>query len=166
MWVRIPGRLVAALLAVCGWLLPTPGLAQESASAGQASVGGLLATPVAPAQSLDPELDALAAQLGDLAASTAYKDAAVQRAVDLGKRAVLQATRARAAGDAQLVARKKAVAQAALALAERAAERREETRAEAAALHSAAHAEQAKAQAEIVLEQAKQRLAELQTEPR
>jgi len=160
------GSLTVSLpLALCGWLSPVGAHGQATASAGQASVGGLLATPAAPAQSLDPELDAMAAQLGELAASEAYKDAVVQRAVDHGKRALLQATRARSAGDIELVARKKAVIEAAIALAQRAVARREETRAEAAALQSAALAEQAKAQAEVVLEQAKQRLSQLQAEP-
>lgn len=136
--------------------------AQETAEAGQATVGGLLATPApaAPA-SLDPELDAIAAELGKLAASDAYKDPVVKRAVDRGRHAVLQTARALTARQDATAARKKKLAQAALALAQRAAARAEETRAEAAAAQGVKHAREARAQAAVVLEQAKQRLAQL-----
>lgn len=136
--------------------------AQDTAEAGQATVGGLLATaaPAVPA-SLDTELDAIAAELSKLAASDAYKDEVVKRAVDRGRHAVLQTSRALGAQDGAGAARKKQVARAALALAQRAAARIEETRAEAAAEQGVKHGQQARAQAAVVLEQAKQRLAEL-----
>lgn len=132
------------------------GSAQETANAQpEATVGGLLATPrAAPAKSLDPELDAIAAQLGTLATAKAADDAVVKRAVAQGKRAVLQARRALAAGEGAVAGRKKAIARAALELAQRAAARREETRAEAAAAQNAVQAEQAKAQAAVLVDQA------------
>jgi hypothetical protein len=136
--------------------------AQDTAEAGQATVGGLLASPPPPAPaSLDAELDAIATELGKLAASDAYKDEVVKRAVDRGRHAVLQTSRALTAQDGATAARKKQIAQAALALAQRAAARIEETRAEAAAAQGVKHAQEAHAQAAVVLEQAKQRLAAL-----
>lgn len=140
--------------------------AQETASAQpEATVGGLLSTPRAPqAKSLDADLDAIAAQLGSIATSKAVDDDVVKRAVEQGKRAVLQATRAFAAGDQATGARKKAIARAALELASRAAARREETRAESAAAQNATHAEQEQAQAAVLLEQARAQLKSLGTE--
>jgi hypothetical protein len=141
-------------------------LAQETASA-EAPIGGLLARPAPrPAQSLDPELDAIAAQLGSLASSKATADVVVKAAIEHGKRAVLQATRALAAGDRATAARKKQLARAALELAQRAVARREETRAESAASQNAVQAEQANAQAAVSLEQARAQWQSLQTEPR
>jgi len=164
--MRLSRSVGAALVLACSIVGDVGGAtvarAQQTAEAGQATVGGLLATPApaAPA-SLDPELDAMTAELGKLAASDAYKDEVVKRAVDRGRHAVLQAARALAARDGDTAARKKQLAQAALALAQRAAARIEETRAEAAAGQGVKHAQEAHAQAAVVLEQAKQRLAEL-----
>lgn len=143
------------------------GRAQETANAQpQATVGGLLAGPAtARPVSLDAELDAIAAQLGTLAASKAAEDKAVKAAVEQGKRAVLLATRALADGDATTAARKKAVARAALELALRAAARREETRAESAASQNVTRSEQERAQAAVLLDQAQGQLKRLQAEP-
>lgn len=145
----------------------SPAAAQETASAQpEATAFGLLASPSSPRPaSLDPELDAIAAQLGTLAASKAAKDKVVRRAVEHGKRAVLQATRARAAGDAGTAARKKAIARAALELGLRAAARREEARAESAASQNVGRSEQERAQAAVLLEQARDQLTRLQAEP-
>lgn len=143
------------------------GHAQETANAQpEATVGGLLAGPAtAQPVSLDADLDAIAAQLGTLAASKAADDKVVKAAVDQGKRAVLLSTRALAAGDAATAARKKAIARAALELALRAAARREETRAESAASQNVTRAEQEQAQAAVLLEQAQGQLKRLRAEP-
>lgn len=141
--------------------------AQETASAQpEATVGGLLASPSSPRPaSLDPDLDAIAAQLGTLATSKAAEDKVVRGAVDHGKRAVLQATRALAAGDGSTAARKKAIARAALELGLRAAARREETRAESAASQNVTRSEREQAQAAVLLEQAQDQLERLRAEP-
>jgi len=168
MTLRIGARVVlwAALTAglALGWAAAAR--AQATATA-EAPIGGLFASPAQrPVQSLDPELDAIAAQLGTLATSKAANEGVVKAALEHGKRAVLQATRALAAGDAATAARKKQLARAALELAQRAVARREEMRAESAASQSAAQAEQANAQAAVALEQARAQWQSLQAEPR
>jgi hypothetical protein len=162
MTLRIGACMVLGAALALGWA--TVALAQESA---EAPIGGLLASPTQrPAQSLDPELDAIAVQLGSLATSKAAQDGVVKAAIEHGKRAVLQATRALAASDTAGAARKKQLARAALELAQRAAARREETRAESAASQNAVQAEQANAQAAVALEQARAAWQSLQGEPR
>jgi len=164
MTLRIGACTVLGVALALGWAAIAR--AQETATA-EPPIGGLLASPTQrPTQSLDPELDAIAAQLGSLATSKAVEDGVVKAAIEHGKRAVLQATRALAAGDAATAARKKQLARAALELALRAAARREETRAESAASQNAVQAEQANAQAAVSLEQTRAEWQSLQAEPR
>jgi hypothetical protein len=164
MTLRIGARVVLWTVLAFSWAAAAR--AQATATA-EPPIGGLLASPTTrPVQSLDPELDAIATQLGTLATSKAADDGVVKAALEHGKRAVLQATRALAAGDAATAGRKKLLARAALELAQRAVARREETRAESAASQHAVQAEQASAQAAVTLEQARASWQSQQTEPR